>query len=858
MIIIITIIALFMFFTEEANAQRVSRDYHDVSMSKALIDLDRASSRYHISFIYNELEDFTVTKRLDDRPVLDAVRDIVGFYPMSISVGDSIIAVECVNKAERRLIGQLIDENNNPVVFANIQLLSIADTTFITGGVTNENGQFVIPCQEPKVRMRASCVGLKTLERIVEIGEIGEIRMQGEEYAINGVVVKGHHRVDKVDRSVFTFSDEQKKISRQTQEILTTLPGLRFDALTGKLNTMTGKSLKILVNGVEATDNDLKSIPVDKIKNVEYYTIPPARYADVGTLINIKTQPLDAGYAAGFDVMQAAWVAFNNSNLYVRYNKGNHQIAFDYSMQYRNNSNCESEDSYVFTDGTTVSDYLYRGDYHFGYCNQDFNLKYIYNKDNDFTFQTKFSPNIFTQFWRTDNKIEAHNNPMWQDGKGRQERKVRSFGPSLDLYLSKKLNGNQELTVDVLGTYYHNSQNDHNKQWTTSAQQEPPTEGQGGSAMLIDDDMRAKNDKLSLIGELAYTKSWGTTSLSLGYKATLAKSDYKIRNMLSDYNEYAYTSHNDNHYFYGEIGGKLKKLSYRLGVGGTYVNTDNDVTDYSKFYFTPKLVLAYPIKNGQLQLEVRSNPVLPSISQLSNSAKMYIPGLIERGNPYLESGNDNCAILSLNLSNPYFELYTQALVDYISNPICGSFKWDNVGADRCIVMSPLNGNYELQYGGMVWGKLKPFKSELFTISVYLGAWNDTYKSDIVGRQSHFRLPINWELGFRKGRFGASWYFNTVTKGINGPFLHKCENNSDLSVFYQHKDLRVQLTSVFFLRTPHYESETLPNDIIKFRHWNEIPDQRSMVCLSLSYNIFSGKQKNVEKKINNRDWDKGTL
>ena len=839
------------------NAQRVSRDYHDMSMSKALIDLDRASSRYHISFIYNELEDFTVTKHLDDRPVLDAVRDIVGFYPISISVGDSIIAVECVNKAERRLIGQLVDENGHPVIFANIQLLSIADTTFITGGVTNENGQFVIPCQEPKVRMRASCVGLKTLERIVEIGEIGEIRMQGEEYAINGVVVKGHHRVDKVDRSVFTFSDEQKKISRQTQEILTTLPGLRYDVQTGTLKSMTGKSMKILVNGVEATDNDLKSIPVDKIKNVEYYTIPPARYADVGTLVNIKTQPLDAGYAAGFDVMQAAWVAFNNTNLYVRYNKGNHQVAFDYSMQYRNNANCESEDSYVFTDGTTVSDYLYRGDYHFGYCNQDFNLKYLYNKENDFTFQAKFSPNLFTQFWRTDNVIEANNNPQWQDGGGRLERKVRSFGPSLDLYLNMKLKNNQELTVDVLGTYFHNSQNDHNKQWTSSSQEEPTTGGQE-EAILFDDDMRAKNDKLSLIGELAYTKSWGSTNLSLGYKATLAKSDYKIRNMLSDYNEYAYTSHNDNHYLYGEIGGKLNKLSYRLGVGGTYVNTDNDVTDYSKFYFTPKLVLSYPIKNGQVQLEVRSNPVLPSISQLSNSAKMYIPGLIETGNPYLESGNDNCAILSLNLSNPYFELYTQALVDYITNPICSSFKWDKVGDDRCIVMSPLNGKYELQYGGMVWGKLKPFKSELFTIGVYVGAWNDTYKSDIVGRQSHFRLPVNWEIGFRKGRFGASWYFNTVTKSINGPFLHKCENNSDLSVFYQHKDLRVQLSSVFFLRTPHYESETLPNDIIQFRQWNEIPDQRSMVCLSVSYNIFSGKQKNVEKKINNKDWDKGTL
>ena len=847
MTISIIIFLLLALCPSKAEAQRISRSYNDQSMSKVLIDLDRASSFYHVSFIYNELEDFIVTKQIDDRPVVDALRDVIGYYPIAMHIGDSLITVECINKTDRRLIGQLTDEANRPVTFANIQLFSIADSTFITGGVSNENGHFVIPCSTNTAIMRITCIGYKTIERNVNISEIGTIKMTGDQYAINGIVVKGHHRVDKVDRSIFTFTDEQKKNARQTQEIHTSLPGLRFDALSGKLNTMTGKSLKILVNGVEATDNDLKSIPVDKIKNVEYFTIPPARYADVGTLINIKTQPLDAGYAAGFDVMQAAWVAFNNSNLYVRYNKGNHQIAFDYSMQYRNNANCESEDSYVFTDGTAVSDYLYRGNYHFGYCTQDFNLKYAFTKEDDITFQAKFTPNLFTQFWRTDNDIEAHNNPLWQDGTGRQERKVRSFGPSLDLYLNKKMKNNQELTVDVVGTYYHNSQNDHNRQWTENVNE-----------VLIDDDMRAKNNKYSVIGELAYAKSWGTTNLSLGYKATLAKSDYKIRNMLSNYDEYAYTSHNDNHYFYGEIGGKLKKLSYRLGVGGTYVNTDNDVTDYSKFYFTPKLVLSYPIKNGQVQREVRSNPVLPSISQLSNSAKIYSPGLIETGNPYLESGNDNCAILSLNLSHPYFELYTQALVDYISNPICSSFKWDKVGDDRCIVMSPLNGNYELQYGGMVWGKLKPFKSELFTIGVYVGAWNDTYKSDIVGRQSHFRLPVNWEIGFRKGRFGASWYYNTVTKSINGPFLHKCENNSELSAFYQHKELRVQLTSVFFLRTPHYESETLPNDILQFRHWNEIPDQRSMVCLSVSYSIFSGKQKNVEKKIDNRDWDKGTL
>ena len=68
MTIVISIIVLLLIMPAKGNAQRVSRDYHDRSMSKVLIDLDRASSRYHISFIYNELEDFTVTKQLEDRP----------------------------------------------------------------------------------------------------------------------------------------------------------------------------------------------------------------------------------------------------------------------------------------------------------------------------------------------------------------------------------------------------------------------------------------------------------------------------------------------------------------------------------------------------------------------------------------------------------------------------------------------------------------------------------------------------------------------------------------------------------------------------------------------------------------------
>ena len=47
--------------------------FHDVSLSEALISLDNTSKRYNITFVYDELEDFTVTKTIrKGRSVPDA------------------------------------------------------------------------------------------------------------------------------------------------------------------------------------------------------------------------------------------------------------------------------------------------------------------------------------------------------------------------------------------------------------------------------------------------------------------------------------------------------------------------------------------------------------------------------------------------------------------------------------------------------------------------------------------------------------------------------------------------------------------------------------------------------------------
>ena len=153
------IIFLLCTFALAMSAQHIQRNYHDRSMSDVLIDLDKASRRYKISFIYNELEDFTVTQNVKTANIPDAIRKVIGFYPMQMTVGDSLITVECIRKSERKLIGRLIDNHNLPVEFANIQLLNPKDSSFLCGGVSNANGDFVIPCQQKQALMKVSFVG---------------------------------------------------------------------------------------------------------------------------------------------------------------------------------------------------------------------------------------------------------------------------------------------------------------------------------------------------------------------------------------------------------------------------------------------------------------------------------------------------------------------------------------------------------------------------------------------------------------------------------------------------------------------------------------------------------------------------
>lgn len=59
---------LLMLQFQPIHAQRISHNFRNTSMSEALTTLAKSTRDYRINFMYNELEDFTVTTHITEPP----------------------------------------------------------------------------------------------------------------------------------------------------------------------------------------------------------------------------------------------------------------------------------------------------------------------------------------------------------------------------------------------------------------------------------------------------------------------------------------------------------------------------------------------------------------------------------------------------------------------------------------------------------------------------------------------------------------------------------------------------------------------------------------------------------------------
>ena len=343
---LLTITILLCTLVNTITAQRITHSFNNASMSDALKYIQQQTSKHKIIFIYNELEDFKVTTSVKGKSVPDAIKQVIGFYPIRMTQSkDNEIYVECTHKTDRHLTGRIVDENGLPLPYANITVLNPSDSTYITGGLSNESGVFVIPLDKPRVIAKFSYIGYKPVYKPCSRENVGTIQLQIEATKLREVQVKGERPIIKSENGHLTYNMPillEILPADDAYEALTRIPGVTD---TGNGLNFAGRSVTLIINGKPTTLNEeqiierLKQMPASQLAKAEVMPSAPAKYHVRGMAINIVTKDFTGTNQFSGQLM-AGW---QQSKYGTGYAGG--------SLIY-NHDKLSVDASYKFTDGT--------------------------------------------------------------------------------------------------------------------------------------------------------------------------------------------------------------------------------------------------------------------------------------------------------------------------------------------------------------------------------------------------------------------------------------------------------------------------------------------------------------------------
>ena len=301
----LSILLLLCIVVGMAYGQKITRSYQGESLSRVLEDLNAAITRYEIAFVYNDLEDFTVTCDFKRLSLEEALMKVVGLWPVRIVRDHDKYFVECTHKAARRLTGRVVDEQGKPVAYASVALLSPADSSLVGSGLSNEAGCFVIPTDASRVMVRCSFVGYKTFYRLYDVGHIGTVRMLPTEYKIDGIVINGQTPAIRREAGSIIFDTRHVVGAINAIDLLRYAPGVMIE--DDHISLFGTNGVIFLINGSEQQLGSkemlqmLKSYAASDVERIEIVQSPGASYSAEGNagVINIVLKKKGVDYIGG-------------------------------------------------------------------------------------------------------------------------------------------------------------------------------------------------------------------------------------------------------------------------------------------------------------------------------------------------------------------------------------------------------------------------------------------------------------------------------------------------------------------------------------------------------------------------------
>ena len=690
-----------------ALGQRVTRSFNDVSMSEALKWLNERSGEYNISFLYNDLEDFRVTTTVKSKPVPDAIQQLIGFYPIKMTVQGKEIAVECPLREATRYKGTVLDEMGQPLPYANVALLSPRDSTLITGGVTNESGLFVIPCEQTGVLARITYVGYRPVYRHCKTPHLGIIKMHPDKYALDGVTVKGAKQlVRATDRGL--LANVQGTVLEQfgsVTEMLTHLPLMMSDGKIAGHGTP-----EIYINNKKVRNKaELDRYRADEILSAEIITNPGPEYGtEVTSVIRLKTiRKAGEGWSGNFSAYyRRSKENYANVNAALNYRTRNGMDFFARGYLTQNNTRIDgtSQDQLQASstwDYQKEASWLFKVKYYFADLGWNWEI-------ND-----RHSVGVtYTAFNYLGNSLTRRemDEQTWQDGilvDGGHSMTNTVQKPRMSHTVNAYYVGNVgKWNIDFSADFY---------QSTSLKEMEGGTEGSTSVSSQTKSNDRLLAEKLILTapvpkGELTFGEEASSVHRTQDFIQSGFSSDGHVRQQTYIWSLFA------------NYALKLGKFSMNAGLRwqneyNQYESDEQRNAEMSPDYsvLIPRLSVAYNTENWQHRLAYRSTRLNPHYQLLSTMVNYRSKYEYDTGNPFLKPQTNHF----FTWTTVWKWIYAEVFYECHKNSI-RSFQtaYDDVNHPGVVIMDYRN-TPKMEYYGVV-----------LNFSPKVGIWQMNYSAEL--------------------------------------------------------------------------------------------------------------------------------
>ncbi|MFA8449103.1 MAG: outer membrane beta-barrel protein [Bacteroidales bacterium] len=740
--------------------------------------------------------------------------------------------------------GIVTDNKKMPVPGCSVIMRSKIDSLYFKGTISDSNGVFkIVDLPSGDYFLKISFLGYSSYIRDIKLdknNDLGKIILQEKQLNLDEVEISASMVERFSDRKEYKLTNIEKDSYSSALNALEVLPKIQI--LDQKISTYDGKAVKVLINGIPSSSRDLSVISPSNILKIEYYTNPPLQFSNLGlgSVVNVITKQNQRGGVVGFNTQNALTTGFGNNVIDLKYNFGKSQIGVLYSIGYRSYTKRILNESIEYLN----SEKLYRKNKigknsPYSYEDQLVELNYNNVKLNDYTFSTKVSLKSLNRRRSSlqDVVLLSGNNKLLKTAES--DDKDNYLRPVVDIYFHKAMGAKQNISLNVVGTYY-NSNYDYRY-----------TEFSGG-VQNFNTSTDIGIDKYSVIGDAMYGYRLKNTQLFYGLRYIYNKS------LQQNTSGHGKIETNEIYTFCGLKGEMSKKLNYNISLGfDENISTKIEGSKYQFLYFRPSVQLSYFLnKMSELSFVYEVNTETPSIANLTNNPYYKDENYLFTGNPNLKPSNYHNLSLSYFRGFKSFVINAKTSYGYGKDAILPVFE---KSSNSTIVESFQNLDCSQNLKASVFFQWFPWKNfvrfrlynELSCIHNVIGEKEWDY-TDFYVVPSVFLSYKRWGLQFfyqseRKVLFGQ--------QQIIKPSMALCE--------LSYKPVK-NLSVAAAIRYPFYKawkqsSTILSSDIISRFESERIVDNANMIYVNLVYNFSYGVKKNrIKRRMNNEDKDTGIL